>query len=103
MTQEQENNLQKNLEKLISKTVTIKQDGFLKSKYSMQKFEFNITFEILNITDENSTNYLNINLNQIYKTEINEESITLYLDNDTIKYIVNNKQLYFKKNSKNKM
>ena len=90
MTQEQENNLQKNLEKLISKTVTIKQDGFLKSKYSMQKFEFNITFEILNITDENSINYLNINLNQIYKTEINEESITLYLDNDTIIYIVNN-------------
>ena len=90
MTQEQENNLKKNLEKLISKTVTIKQDGFLKSKYSMQKFEFNITFEILNITDENSTNYLNINLNQIYKTEINEESITLYLDNDTIIYIVNN-------------
>lgn len=90
MTQEQENNLQKNLEKFISKTVTIKQDGFLKSKYSMQKFEFNITFEILNITDENSTNYLNINLNQIYKTEINEESITLYLDNDTIIYIVNN-------------
>lgn len=90
MTQEQENNLQKNLEKLISKTVTIKQDGFLKSKYSMQKFEFNITFEILNITDENSTNYLNINLNQIYKTEINEESITLYLDNDTIIYIIKN-------------
>ena len=90
MTQEQENNLQKNLEKHISKTVTIKQDGFLKSKYSMQKFEFNITFEILNITDENSTNYLNINLNQIYKTEFNEENITLYLDNDTIIYIVNN-------------
>ena len=90
MTQEQENNLQKNLEKLIFKTVTIKQDGFLKSKYSMQKFEFNITFEILNITDENSTNYLNINLNQIYKTEFNEENITLYLDNDTIIYIVNN-------------
>lgn len=90
MTQEQENNLQKKLEKLISKTVTIKQDGFLKSKYSMQKFEFNITFEILNITDENSTNYLNINLNQIYKTEFNEENITLYLDNDTIIYIVNN-------------
>ena len=87
MTQEQENNLQKNLEKLISKTVTIKQDGFLKSKYSMQKFEFNITFEILNITDENSTNYLNINLNQIYKTEFNEENITLYLDNDTIIYL----------------
>ena len=56
----------------------------------MQKFEFNITFEILNITDENSTNYLNINLNQIYKTEFNEENITLYLDNDTIIYIVNN-------------
>lgn len=90
MTQEQENNLQKKLEKLISKTVTIKQDGFLKSKYSIQKFKFNINYEILNITDENSTNYLNINLNQIYKTEINEESITLYLDNDTIIYIVKN-------------
>ena len=45
---------------------------------------------IIEFDKENSTNYLNINLNQIYKTEFNEENITLYLDNDTIIYIVNN-------------
>ena len=84
------NSIFEELKNLVGRDIEIIQDGFLKSKYSIQKFEFNITFEILNITDENSTNYLNINLNQIYKTEFNEENITLYLDNDTIIYIVNN-------------
>ena len=39
---------------------------------------------MLDITDEESKNYLKINLNQIYKKDINEKDIKLYLDNDTI-------------------
>ena len=34
--------------------------------------------------DEESKNYVNINLNQISKIEINQKNIALYLDNDTI-------------------
>lgn len=36
------------------------------------------------MTDEDSKNYLKINLNQIYKIKISEKDIKLYLDNDTI-------------------
>ena len=41
----------------------------------------------LNNLDEETQNYLKINLNQIYKTEINKQNIILYLDNDTIIYL----------------
>lgn len=78
------NSLEKKLNELIGKSVAITQDGFLKNKYSINKFNYYIGYEVLNITDEKSTNYLKINLNQIYKIEINEKDIKLYLDNDTI-------------------
>ena len=77
-------NLKEKLDKFIGKNVIITQDGFLKNKYSIHKLKYFIEYEILNITDEESKNYLKINLNQIYQIEINEKDIKLYLDNDTI-------------------
>ncbi len=87
MVQNTNNNLKEKLDKFIGKTVFIVQDGFLKNKYSINKLKFVIEYEILNITDEETQNYLKINLNQIYKTEINKQNIILYLDNDTIIYL----------------
>ena len=84
MVQNTNNNLEEKLNEFIGKNVTITQDGFLKNKYSIHKLEYFIEYEILNITDEGSKNYLKINLNQIYKIKINEKDIKLYLDNDTI-------------------
>lgn len=84
MAQNINNSLEEKLNEFVGKSVTITQDGFLKSKYSINKLEYFIEYEILNITDEGSKNYLMINLNQIYKIEINEKDIKLYLDNDTI-------------------
>ena len=78
------NSLEEKLKEFIGKSVTITQDGFLKNKYSIHKLKYFIEYEILNITDDESQNYLKINLNQIYKIEINEKDINLYLDNDTI-------------------
>ena len=78
------NGLEEKLNEFIGKDVIITQDGFLKNKYSIHKLKYLIEYEILNITDEESQNYLKINLNQIYKMEINEKDIKLYLDNDTI-------------------
>ena len=84
MVQNTNNNLEEKLNEFIGKNVIITQDGFLKNKYSIRKLEYFIEYEILNITDDESQNYLKINLNQIYKIEINEKDIKLYLDNDTI-------------------
>lgn len=84
MVENTNNSLEEKLNKFIEKNVIITQDGFLKNKYSIHKLKYFIEYEILNITDEESENYLKINLNQIYKMEINKKDITLYLDNDTI-------------------
>ena len=84
MIQNTNNSLEEKLNGFIGKNVTITQDGFLKNKYSIHKLKYFIEYEILNVTDEESTNYLKINLNQIYKMETNEKDIKLYLDNDTI-------------------
>lgn len=78
------NSLEEKLKEFIGKTVIIIQDGFLKAKYPIHKFEYSIIQEILNIIDKESKNHLKINLNQIYEVEINKNNITLYLDNDTI-------------------
>ena len=84
MTQNTNNSLEEKLNEFIGKNVTITQDGFLKNKYSIHKLKYFIEYEILNITDDESQNYLKINLNQIYKVEINETDIKLSLDNDTL-------------------
>ena len=78
------NSLETKLKEFIGKNVIITQDGFLKNKYSIHKLKYFIEYEILNITDDESQNYLKINLNQIYKVEINEKDIKLSLDNDTL-------------------
>lgn len=83
MIQNTNNSLEKKLNEFIGKNIIITQDGFLKNKYSIHKLKYFIEYEILNITDDESQNYLKINLNQIYKIEINEKDIKLYLDNDT--------------------
>ena len=78
------NSLEEKLNEFIGKNVIIIQDGFLKNNYSINKLKYSIAYEILYIADEENKNYLKLNLNQIYKMEINKEYIRLYLDNDTI-------------------
>lgn len=84
MVQNTNNNLEEKLNEFIGKNVIITQEGFLRNKYSIHKLKYFIEYEILNITDDESKNYLKINLNQIYKIKISEKDIKLYLDNDSI-------------------
>lgn len=81
------NSLEEKLNEFIGKNVIIIQDGFLNNRYSIIKLKYFIEYEILNITDEESKNYSKINLNQIYKIEVNKKNIKLYLDNDTIIFL----------------
>ena len=87
MIQNINNGLEEKLKEFVGKNITITQEGFLKNKYSIHKLNYFIEHEILDISDEESKNYLKINLNQIYNIEINEKDIKLYLDNDTIIFL----------------
>lgn len=66
------------------KSLTILQSGFLNCEFNILELKYLVEYEILNILDNKTNNYLKINLNQIYKIENNKSKIILYSDNDTI-------------------
>ena len=63
--------------------VVIKQEGFLKSNFLIQDFNYIIKKDILYINDNKSDTYITINLNQMYELIIDESKIKMSLDNDT--------------------
>lgn len=75
--------LEKNLNKFLGQNVTIIQDGFIQSCFMINYLKFIIEYEILNIFDESGNFYLKINLNQVYKINLDEKNIKLFLDYDT--------------------
>lgn len=75
-------NLEEGLNKFIGRSAIIIQNGFIESEYSIEKLKYCIEYEILTIADEEDTNYIQININQIYKIEKSEKEIKFCLDND---------------------
>jgi len=76
-------NLTKKLNEYIGLPLRITQNGFLPSRFCIEKMNFEIENDILNITDDNSPNYIKINLNQVYNVDV-LDYITVFLDNDVI-------------------
>lgn len=70
------------IEQFRGKETEIIQKGFVNSYYTIKKLKFIFKYDMLNIIDELSSNYLEVNLNQVYKIENNIDKIKLYLDND---------------------
>lgn len=77
------NNLKQKLEEAHQKTITVRQTGFVSNQIQIKKATSNIEYDTLNIKEDEKGNYVSINLNQVYKTDISEKEIWLYLDNDT--------------------
>ena len=75
--------IEKYLDKLQQKPVTIQQDGFLINQFFMEKMMYKIQSDILNLRDRTKEVYLSLNLNQVYQVEIGKNNIVLFLDNDT--------------------
>ena len=75
--------IEKYLDKLQQKPVTIQQDGFLINQFFMEKMMYNIQNDTLNLRDEMKEVYISLNLNQVYQIEIGENKMILFLDNDT--------------------
>ena len=75
--------IEKYLDKLQQKTVTIQQDGFLINQFFIEKMMYKIQNDTLNLRDEMKEVYISLNLNQVYQVEIGENKMILFLDNDT--------------------
>lgn len=77
------NNLKQKLNEFVGLPLLVTQSGFLPSRFVIQKMNFEVEYDILNITDDNSQSYIKINLNQIYNVDI-LDAITIFMDNDVI-------------------
>ena len=75
--------IEKYLDKIQQKPVTIQQDGFLINQFFMEKMMYKIQNDTLNLRDEMKEVYISLNLNQVYQVEIGENKMILFLDNDT--------------------
>lgn len=84
MIREIQEDLERSLNQFLEKNVIIMQDGFLESHYFIQELKYFFKDDILTIADRNSSTYLKMNTNQIFKIENDEEKTKIYLDNDTI-------------------
>lgn len=82
MVQSITNSLEEKLNEFIGTNAIIMQNGFIECEYLIEKLKYSIECETLTIADEEGTNYLKINLNQIYKIDKNDKEIKFYLDND---------------------
>lgn len=75
------------LEKILNmwkeKDIIIKQEGFIESNFRINKMDYKIEYEILNLLSKEEECYIKINLNQAYKIE-NEKELKIKIDNDTI-------------------
>ena len=77
------NEVEQFLNNFSDEEIFVEQKGFIESTYTIHKFSYSIKYDILNMMDQNSTNYIKINLNQVYRLENEEDKILkFYLDND---------------------
>lgn len=75
-------NLEEKLNEFIGTNAMIMQEGFIECEYLIEKLKYSIEYETLTIANKEGTNYLKINLNQIYNIDKNDKEIKFYLDND---------------------
>ena len=80
--QERIENLIERIYEWKEKDIIISQNGFLRSKYEIENLNYKVKYEILEISSQNNENYIKINLNQIYKIDIQNNEIEISLDND---------------------
>ena len=82
MVQGVTNSLEEKLNEFIGTNAIIMQNGFIEGKWSIEKLKYSIEYETLTIADKEGTNYLKINLNQIYNIDKKDNEFKFYLDND---------------------
>lgn len=77
-------NILNELKRKDGKKIVICQTGFISTKFLVNCLSYKMEYDILTVQDEKEGVYLTINLNQVYKYEIRDSKIKIYLDNDTV-------------------
>lgn len=90
MKLEKEENILNELKKINPREIIICQTGFINSRFKIDCLKYKVEHDILKLEDTDKEQYITINLNQIYKYEIKDKKIKMYLDNDTaIEVLIN--------------
>ncbi|MDO5557267.1 MAG: hypothetical protein Q4G05_03380 [Clostridia bacterium] len=68
---------------LINKKCNIRITGFIQINITIEELKYELKNDVLEMRDKRGSNYIKININQIYN--INKtQKIELFLDNDTV-------------------
>lgn len=70
------------LKGLKKRTIRVSQTGFIMSQFFINNVIYKVKDDILNLRDETQSEFISINLNQVYKLEIRINKLVLFLDND---------------------
>ena len=70
------------LKGLQNQSIEIKITGCIESNFSIEKLEYSLEKDILEIKDKESKGNISVNLNQAYQVEEKERKLQVYLDND---------------------
>lgn len=74
--------------KMNEKKIVFYINGFISIRFIVNSLSYDIKYDILTIKDSVKDTYSSINLNQVYKCEILNNGLEMYLDNDiTVKLI----------------
>lgn len=84
MEDRKEEEILNKLEKFKEKKIVICQTGFIQNKFTINCLKYKIEYDTLIIYEKDEEKYICINLNQIYKYELKDNYLKMYLDNDTI-------------------
>lgn len=88
MRNEIEQIILKKIDKIRENKIIFYLNGFISLKFSVNSLSYDIKYDILTIKDSIEDTFFSINLNQVYKCEILENGLEMYLDNDiTVKLI----------------
>ena len=84
MQDKMRDNILNELRRKNGKRIVICQTGFISTKFLVDCLNYKIEIDTLTIKDDKQEVYLSINLNQVYKHDIKDDKVKLYLDNDTV-------------------
>lgn len=82
MQNEIRDNIINKLKTLSNKNVIVEFNGFISASFLINGLNYQIQYDTLTVKNIESDIYLRINLNQIYKCEILNDEVKVYLDND---------------------
>ncbi len=77
-----ENNIYKKLMEFNGKKICIEENGCIIARFCINDLTFSKENDLLYLKDRAGENNITLNTNQIYKTEILDNMILIYLDND---------------------